>query len=132
MKLLLLFKTKAEAKPCVCGDAITAGLKLHLVTRIYYYTALGLTEMVVLLSSMYRCQKMLICQAACSQSLASENISTCRQNQSWFLQSSRQYQRSTASVQYQDEHGHALCICPIQKYYLPTSLLSSQLSCWKR
>lgn len=32
MKLLLLFKTKTKAKPCVCGDAITAGLKLHLVT----------------------------------------------------------------------------------------------------
>lgn len=122
MKLLLLFKTKAKATLWVCGDAITAGLKLHLVTWIYYYTLLGLTEMVVPLARWYQCQKMLTCQAACSQSLASENFLMCRQNQLWFLQSSRQYQRSTASVQYQDEHGHAAL------YLLYTEILSIHIT----
>lgn len=130
MKLLLLFKTKAEAVRvwrCHYSWLEAPSCDKNLLLHCTGFNRNGGT-----LSSMYQCQKMLICQAACSQSLASENISICRQNQSWFLQSSRQYQRSTASVQYQDEHGHALCICPIQKYYLPTSLLSSQLSCWKR
>lgn len=104
-------KQKTKATPWVCGDAITAGLKLHLVTWIYYYTPLGFTEMVVPLAWWCQCQKMLTCQAACSQSLASENILLCRENQPWFLQSSRQYQRSMAFVQYQEYHvqdyGHA-------------------------
>lgn len=97
---------KTKGKTCMSADAITAGLKLHLVTWIYYYTVLGLTETEVPLAQWYQCQKMLTYQAACSRSLASENILICKQNQSWFLQSSGQYQRSTASVQYQDEHGH--------------------------
>lgn len=99
---------KQKQKPSrVCGDAITAGLKLHLVTWIYYYTWLGLTEMVVPLARWYQCRKMFTCQAACSPSLASENIFNLHQNQSWFLQSFRKYKRSMASLQYQDEHGHS-------------------------
>lgn len=83
MKLLLLFKTKTKAKPCISADAVTAVLKLHLVTWIYYYTVLGLTETEVPLAQWYQCQKMLTYQAARSRSLASENILICKQNQSW-------------------------------------------------
>lgn len=35
---------KKNKQTCICGGTITAGLKLHLVTWICYYTILGLIE----------------------------------------------------------------------------------------